>query len=463
MPPDAPEDLGLMVEVPSGTFTMGDDAGQPFERPAHRVTVSDFFLDIYEVTNFQYRQFVSATGYPPPPHWRGGSYATGRGLHPVTNVTWDDASAYARWAGGRLPTEAEWEYACRGPQSQPFATGDEFDPMVLNNADAGFCDTVEVHSFPEGSSPFGCFHMTGNVWEWVSDWFSTTYYRDGQRDPKGPPAGRLHVSKGGSWTTDADSCRAAYRCRSFPGSRWGYCGFRCARSPKPKPKASTEGMVVIEAGWFLMGADGFIFEGPQRRIYLDAFLIDRVPVTNEQYRRFCRATGHAPPVHWHAGYFPDGEENHPVVNVAIDDARAFARFCGKRLPTEAEWEKSARGSDGRVYPWGDDYDPAKCNTLKSRIGRTVPVGSYPAGQSPYGVLDMCGNIWEWVEGVWDPTVFKEMPERNPRPARGEQDVLRGGTWSTLPINCRTFSRCPSLRGCRWGYCGFRCAKNLDRR
>ena len=194
---------------------------------------------------------------------------------------------------------------------------------------------------------------------------------------------------------------------------------------------------------------------------LDAFLIDRVPVTNREYFDFCRATGFPPPPHWHAGYPPDGENDHPVNNVILTEARAFAKWAGKRLPTEAEWEKAARGTDGRTYPWGEGYDPRKCNADGSKIGNPVPVGSYPSGASPYDVLDMCGNLWEWVEGTWDPEFFERMPDRNPRPPEDRvQDVLRGGAWSTLPINGRTFSRCPALEDARAGYCGFRGVKSV---
>jgi formylglycine-generating enzyme required for sulfatase activity len=218
-------------------------------------------------------------------------------------------------------------------------------------------------------------------------------------------------------------------------------------------------MVKIPAGWFLMGEDGFYWENPRRRIYLDAYLIDRCPVTNREFRDFCLATGHPTPPHWHAGYFPEGRGRHPVNNVTLEDARAFARWAGKSIPTEAQWEKAARGVDGRIYPWGDEFDSGKCNTEGARVGYTTEVGSYPEGRSPYGVLDMCGNVWEWVEGSWDPKWFRKMPDRNPaRNPRDPVNVLRGGTWSTLPGNCRTFSRCPALRGARAGYSGFRCVK-----
>jgi len=461
--PELPPDLGFMARVPEGWFVMGSDTGKPFEKPRHRVYLDEYYIDLYEVTNHQYREYVRASGAAPPPHWKDGTYAEGRFLHPVVNVTWEDARAYASWAGKRLPTEAEWEKACRGPEGTKYAYGDEFDASCTNSCDSGICDMVPVDHFQAGLSFYGCYNMTGNVWEWVSDWFSATYYKDGQRNPKGPPAGSMRVGKGGSWTTDADSCRGSFRCRSLPGSRWGYAGFRCARSAREKVDIAPPGeenMILVPAGEFLMGSDENYFESPQRKIDLDAFLIDRMPVTNREFLDFCEATGHRAPPHWHAGYYADGTGSHPVNNVTLDEARAFAGWAGKRLPTEAQWEKAARGADGREYPWGNDFDQKKCNTDGARVGRTVPVGSYPNGASPYGVLGMCGNVWEWVEGVWDPSFFKNMPDRNPVPAaERDADVLRGGTWSTLPMNCRTHSRCPGLPGCRWGYTGFRCVKD----
>ena len=460
LPKGAPKDLDGMILVPAGPSVMGYDHGKKFERPRHGVVLDAFYIDVYEVTNFQYRRFVRASGHPAPPHWVDGEYAWGRDLHPVTNVRWEDATAYAKWAQKRLPTEAEWERACRGPEGQLFPYGNEFNLALTNNGDAPACDTVLVDSFPEGRSPVGCYNMAGNVWEWVSDWFSTKYYKEGQVNPRGPSIGTMHVSKGGSWTTDVEACRASFRCRSLEGARWGYCGFRCARSVPPADadaRPGRENMVLIPEGHFLMGDDGYYFAAPQRRIWLDAYLIDKMPVTHRAYHAFCRASGYAPPQHWQRGLPPEGMAKHPVANVSLEDARAYAQWAGKALPTEAQWEKAARGTDGRRYPWGEDYDETLCNTIGSRIGRTVPVGTYPGGASPYGVLGMCGNVWEWVDGRWDPAWYTAMPERNPNGAQeGGRHALKGGTWSTLPANCRTYARSQSLPGGCWGYCGFRC-------
>jgi formylglycine-generating enzyme required for sulfatase activity len=460
LPEGAPERLGEMVLVPAGPSVMGYDKGKRFERPQHTVVLSAFEIDIYEVTNYEYRRFVLDTGHETPPHWIDGTYPWDRDFHPVTNIRWDDALAYATWAGKRLPTEAEWEKACRGPEGLLYPYGDEFDQAITNNGTARAAEPVRVDAFPENKSHYGCQQMAGNVWEFVSDWFSLEYYADGQVDPRGPKSGTMHVSKGGSWTTDAYVCRASFRCRSLPGARWGYCGFRCARSVVPDGEGqptTVHEMALIPAGTFLMGFDGDFFTAPEREIWLDEYRIDKMPVTNRQYLAFCREAGHPTPPHWHAARAPQGLEKHPVINVTIEEARAYATWAGKALPTEAQWEKAARGTDGRQWPWGDEFDETLSNGRLAKVGYTVEVGTYPGGASPYGVLGMCGNVWEWVEGRWDPTWRKGMPDRNPNGATDAgRLVLKGGTWSTSPWLCRTFSRSQSLRGGRWGYCGFRC-------
>jgi hypothetical protein len=148
-------------------------------------------------------------------------------------------------------------------------------------------------------------------------------------------------------------------------------------------------MALVEAGVFLKGHDN-------EPAFLDAFYIDVTPVTNREYQRFVAATGHEPPPHWKDDpAWPHRERNHPVVNVSHEDAAAYAQWAGKRLPTEAEWEKAARGPKGNFYPWGNKPTEAKCNVRETGVGSTTPVGNYRSGISPYGVYDLCGNVWEW--------------------------------------------------------------------
>jgi formylglycine-generating enzyme required for sulfatase activity len=226
------------------------------------------------------------------------------------------------------------------------------------------------------------------------------------------------------------------------------------------------GMVVIPAGELLMGSSdkdelAVASEKPQHSVYLDAFAIDVLPVTVAQYRDFCRVTGHAMPPEPIWGW----RDDHPVVNVNWFDAFAYANWVGKRLPTEAEWEKAARGADGRLFPWGDTWDPSRGHCLKGdQLTGTAPVGSYPAGASSYGVLDLAGNIWEWCADWYDPYYYLWAPRRNPPgPETSHTRVLRGGSWRcNVPgyLRCayRNFNRGPATW---YNDRGFRCAITLQ--
>jgi serine/threonine-protein kinase len=131
-------------------------------------------------------------------------------------------------------------------------------------------------------------------------------------------------------------------------------------------------------------------------VKVEAFYMDRTEVTNEQYLRFIGETKRARPTHWNGNQYPSGQANFPIVNVSWEDANAYARWAGKRLPTEAEWEYAARGGEGRLYPWGNDWSDSLANTREGERGRIVAVGSFPAGASPLGLLDLVGNVWEWT-------------------------------------------------------------------
>ena len=171
-------------------------------------------------------------------------------------------------------------------------------------------------------------------------------------------------------------------------------------------------MILIPAGEFLMGSDprkdkdAYDDEQPQHTLYLPDYHLARTPVTNAQYAAFVQATGHDEPRRWEGGKPPRGKWEHPVVSVSWHDAVAYCRWLSEvtgqpyRLPSEAEWEKGARGSDGRIYPWGNRWDAKRCNSEEGGRGDTTPVGAYPQGASPYGLLDSAGNVWEWTRSLW---------------------------------------------------------------
>lgn len=230
-----------------------------------------------------------------------------------------------------------------------------------------------------------------------------------------------------------------------------------------------EGMVYTPAGEFIMGSDEKELEGvlkgtrgkmawfrdetPRKKVFVKAFFIDAREVTNAGYRRF-------KPDHT----YPSGRENHPVINVTWSEADAYCRAIGKRLPTEEEWEKAARGTDGRIYPWGNTLGRDLANTSESGLGGRAKVGQYkveqsgekqpagtteagafPGGKSTYGAHDMAGNAWEWTSSWYD---------------KGKMlRVLKGGSWLAPPLSARAAARLGDAPGTVANDYGFRCAKD----
>ena len=207
-------------------------------------------------------------------------------------------------------------------------------------------------------------------------------------------------------------------------------------------------LVRVPAGEFLMGgADSdkvaSYDEKPQHKVTLDEYLIGKYDVTNEQFAVFAMATKRD----W---MMPAGKENYPVVSISWIDAVAFCKWASQvtgrnvQLPTEAQWEKAARGTDGRIYPWGNSWDAGKANTHENGPGDTTPVGKYsPAGDSPYGAADMTGNVWQWAADWYDEKCYANSPTSNPQnPASGTYRALRGGSW----VSDRQFARCSYRSG-----------------
>ena len=218
-------------------------------------------------------------------------------------------------------------------------------------------------------------------------------------------------------------------------------------------------MVLIPAGSFEMGSNEEDDEKPVHTVYVDAFYMDKYEVTNVQYQKFMRATGHREPKYWNDSRF--NQPNQPVVGVSWHDATAYARWAGKRLPTEVEWEKAARGGlEGRRYPWGNTINSSNAHYDQDLgTGKPASVGSYsPNG---YGLYDMAGNVGEWCADWGDLDYYSNSPLRNPQgPSTGEWSVLRGGSWDGYTILLRVADRIRSNPADAFNSGGFRCVSGF---
>jgi formylglycine-generating enzyme len=220
-----------LCHVPAGPFRMGSDlGGQADERPAHEVRLAEYWMDRDPVTNAQFQVFADATGFEGRA-WRDLPDFAQKPDHPVVNVSWDDANAYAAWCGKRLPTEAEWEKAARGTDARRYPWGDDWDADRCNVESRG---TTPVGGFDNGASPYGCRGMAGNVYDWCADWYDKDWYRAEDRsndNPTGPAQGVSRVVRGGSWDCNPALARAAHRSHLPPHSQVDILGFRlvCAR------------------------------------------------------------------------------------------------------------------------------------------------------------------------------------------------------------------------------------------
>jgi formylglycine-generating enzyme required for sulfatase activity len=224
-----PESDVELVYIPGGELRMG--LAEEEDAPVHTVRLAPFWMGRTEVTREQYARFMTATGRPEPPHWKHDLFA--KPGSPVVGVTWEDADAFARWIGGRLPSEAEWEYAARGTDGRPFPWGVEPPDRTraVFHKDIGFDGTSPAGTAPAGASPFGLLDMAGNVFEWCADWYAPDYYAASPREnPPGPAAGKLRVIRGGSWISLPDALRCGAREKYPPEKTSVLIGFRVARA-----------------------------------------------------------------------------------------------------------------------------------------------------------------------------------------------------------------------------------------
>ncbi len=256
--------------------------------------------------------------------------------------------------------------------------------------------------------------------------------------------------------TSADTSPSPAPDQGSPQSTSGLLGATPEANASPSPSGAVpEGMVLVPGGTFKMGRNnGDQFESPAHNVNVKPFFIDRTEVTNEEYERFVSTTGHRTPRHWPGGKIPKGQTKYPVVNVSWDDANAYAKWANKRLPSEAEWEFAARGADGRIYPWGNRWKQDNANAGKRRNGALIETGRYKPGASPFGALDLCGNVWEWTSSE-----FADYPGRKLASslANSGLKVIRGGAYDVAPSRATSTYRGAVPPDRVFDKTGFRCA------
>ncbi len=503
------KDDSVLVWVSPGAFVLGSNASKN-EKPVQRQRVPEgYFVGKYEVTWKQYRAFCEETRRelhePLVPANRN---------HPVHAVTWYDAEAYCTWAGLRLPTGAEWEYAARGgdgrliPWAKGFdlislnrggdATDDEFSSHCNLTGDAdGYATTSPVNRFVNGASPSGCLGMAGNVSEWVADVWVASH------SPDEVPRDGVYSARGGNWKKHRSGCRVTHRTPLGGSDRQSTLGFRVSRSHAPAPleppawlrdspdhgrpplplppgiefgsvpweyRSRSDGSVLvwIPPGEFTMGSEHSYRsqERPsQRRQVRAGFFMGKYEVSWAQFLDFLEKTGKPKPEQDR----PPG--THPVTNISWRDATEYCGWAGLRLPNETEWEYAARGQkDDRDFTWTNairsgpmgttpsEVDPEfelYCNTggEADRFPGTNPVDAFPLGASPFGCLGMNGNVSEFTSGPWTDTLA---PDAIPRHGR---HAYRGGHFDIPAARARITRRKPTVPVQRAPFVGFRVARS----
>ncbi len=490
-----------MVYIPPGEFDQGSNpeeepalAGLPEElkygykneSPKKKVTLEGFFIDRYEVTFMEYNIFLKATGRPYPEGWNDYDFSHSPD-YPVFGVSWAEADAYARWANKRLPTEAEWEKAARGTDGRRYVWGNKYYKGFANK----LMDVRSVGTRLIDKSPYKVFDMTGNVAEWTSNDFSPysgNDYQDTQYG-QGKKVVRGYFSPGEKDYPNADIYfRASARYGISAEDFLPQLGFRCAMdintpdkntSPeKTQEKEYDDEMVYISSGPFVLGTDiekeqvvpdsfgliepAYLDETPQQRVYLDGFYIDRYEVRIGQFRDFLKAKNRPTPEIWDKIDRPKDElEKLPVFGITWAEAAEYARWVGKRLPTEEEWEKAARGTDGIKFLWEEKFDAMNKNALFKAL---VPVDQFTMLGSPYGVHGMTGNVSEWTESWYEPYPGNRHPNDN---YGKKYKVVKGASYKetghyNIPYFLRLACRGHVEPTMRYMNIGFRCAKDLYR-
>jgi len=416
----------------------------------------DCFMGKHPVTNREYLEFVKAVGYArQPKHWNMSEnppYGAGYELYPVVNVSYSDANAYCRWAGCRLPSDDEWEAMARGSGGSIYPWGNEYNENLCNSSESPHGEVIPVDEL-DGleKSAMGCSQMTGNIWEWTN------------------PIEIGHAKvRGGGFNSDC-SLPALTFWDGMPVNAdhtQNDISFRVAVASDP---GETSGSIIVKdhvlvripQGPFIQGCPpesagmvreigerlGYEFDDlSSKEVDVPAFYISKYPVTNKDFLAFVEQTQHRRPSHWlRRKPFPDARGRHPVVNVSFNDARKYAGWLGPnfRVSPGLWWEKAARGTDGRLYPWGNQFDPTRCHCNESHASNLTSVDEHPMGKSPYGVCQMTGNAWELVDSIRH---------------------LRGGSYK---YSCEIYGLTPFIMDCDANTLsddtGFRCVTTINRR
>jgi formylglycine-generating enzyme required for sulfatase activity len=535
-----------MVLVPAGCFEMGNTVGFRGEQPVHEICFEKpFWIDRTEVTVDQFAQFLNGQDEPVddyagwldvwavtgPPRLQlaheDGVWSPRRGQtnHPLESVTWAGAAAYCAWRGARLPGEAEWEFAARGPDSLLYPWGDDFvtDKVVR----ATYEDIPQVGSKPQGASWVGALDMSSSLFEWVHSLYVAYPYdaTDGREASLDADSTHERVLRGGSWYHPEgmhDDVTSTARFRALPHLAAAAYGFRCARSLDPGEMAPAgvsrtrieakpalpaavclaaglpanactgvssndewapvvrefDGtpMVLVPAGCFTMGSTEPQIEYALTLMDRRGLYEDEQPSHQQCFRQpfwidlYEVTNGRYGSYGWWRG------KDQPRESVPWFEADAYCRGQGGRLPTEVEWEYAARGPDNLLYPWGNTFDGTRLNfcdvhclnpgadfDYDDGYRTTAPVGSYPTGASWVGAMDMCGNVWEWVSSI---VLDYPYDPRDGREVSVEQDSttlrgVRGGARLDPSYVVRAANRNERPPTQSTALYGFRCARSFD--